>query len=368
MIRIPYSLILAVCTMAATLLIMPWLMAWARRIGALDHPGPRRVHQEPVPTMGGLVFALAVLGGAWLARVFPGPAILLEVRPLVGITLASIPILALGITDDLRGTPPWAKLGVQACAGLVLYHFGLGVPTLTNPLGDAVQLGWLNAPLTVVWVLIVINAVNLIDGLDGLASGVVLIACVTLWWAARSHGDFYVMFFSSLMIGTLAGFLRFNFPPARVFMGDTGSQFLGLMLAAVSLLENRKGTATVTLLFPLVALALPIFDSALAFFRRATAGRHVFQADSEHIHHRLLRLGLTHRQVTLLLWALSGLLGLVAVLLAGQPRGRALLFAAGLGLLLFVAFERIEIEGRKRLAGRRAPPTATPRPQDQTRK
>jgi UDP-GlcNAc:undecaprenyl-phosphate GlcNAc-1-phosphate transferase len=190
--------------------------------------------------------------------------------------------------------------------------------------------------------------VNLIDGLDGLASGVVLLACATLWWVARSHADFYVMFFTALMIGTTAGFLRYNFPPARVFMGDTGSQFLGLMLAAVSLLENRKGTATVTLLFPLVALALPIADSVLAFFRRAFAGRHVFHADSGHIHHRLLRLGLTHAQTTLLLWGLSAVLGVVAILLAGQPRERALLLAGSLAVVLFVVFEVIEAVGRRR--------------------
>jgi len=347
-IRIPYSLILAAGAMAATLALVPLIMRWARGIGALDRPGPRRVHAEPVPTLGGLAFAASVLGGAWLAMALPGPARQLDLLPLVGITLAALPILALGIIDDLRGAPPYAKLGIQICAALVLYHFGLGVPILTNPFGSNVELGWLNAPLTVIWVVVVVNAVNLIDGLDGLASGVVLLACATLWWVARSHADFYVMFFTALMIGTTAGFLRYNFPPARVFMGDTGSQFLGLMLAAVSLLENRKGTATVTLLFPLVALALPIADSVLAFFRRAFAGRHVFHADSGHIHHRLLRLGLTHAQTTLLLWGLSAVLGVVAILLAGQPRERALLLAGSLAVVLFVVFEVIEAVGRRR--------------------
>jgi UDP-GlcNAc:undecaprenyl-phosphate GlcNAc-1-phosphate transferase len=141
------------------------------------------------------------------------------------------------------------------------------------------------------------------------------------------------MFFASVMIGAMIGFLRYNFPPARVFMGDTGSQFLGLMLAAVTLLENRKGTATVTLLFPLVALALPIADSVRAFIRRAMSGKHVFVGDSGHIHHRLLRLGLTHAQATLLLWGLSAVLGLVAVLLADQPREKALWIAGGLGVV-----------------------------------
>ncbi|MEK7331274.1 MAG: MraY family glycosyltransferase, partial [Candidatus Eisenbacteria bacterium] len=263
----PYSLSLTLAALVVTLLATPVVMACARRMGALDHPGPRRIHAEPVPTLGGIALAVAVLGVAWAARVLPGPARELELRPLLGLSLAAIPILALGAVDDLRGTPPWVKLVIQACAALVLVLFGYGVPLLTNPFGGSFSSGILNIPHTVAWVLIVINAINLIDGLDGLASGAVLIASLALWWVARTHGDFYVMFVCSLMAGATLGFLRFNFPPARIFMGDTGSHFLGLVLAATSLLENRKGTAAVTLLFPLVAMGLPIADSLLAFVR-----------------------------------------------------------------------------------------------------
>ena len=216
---------------------------------------------------------------------------MLELRPLLGLTLAAIPLLALGLVDDLRGAGPWTKLAVQACSAMVLVHFGYGVPLLTNPFGAPLDLGVLSGPLAVVWVLLVVNAINLIDGLDGLASGVVLIAAATLWWVGRTHSDLYVMFIASLLIGSTLGFLRWNFPPARVFMGDTGSHFLGLTLAAVALLENRKETAAVTLLFPLVALGVPVADSLLAFARRLGSGRHVFHADREHIHHRLLGLG-----------------------------------------------------------------------------
>src|SRR5439155_27359666 len=152
-------------------------------------------------------------------------------RPLLGLTLAAVPMLALGAVDDLRGTHPWVKLAIQACAALILVLFGYGVPVLTNPFGGSFSSGVFNAPLTVVWVLLVINAINLIDGLDGLAAGAVTIASMALWWVGRTHGDFYVMFFCSLLIGASLGFLRYNFPPARIFMGDTGSHFLGLVLA-----------------------------------------------------------------------------------------------------------------------------------------
>src|SRR5262245_5067316 len=250
--RIPYSLLLFVAAMAVALLAVPPLLALDRRLGIVDRPGPRRIHREPIPTMGGLAVAVAVLGCAWLARLLPGPAHLLDVRPLLGLTLASIPVLALGVWDDVRGLKAGPKLLVETLAGVILFAFGYGVPLLTNPLtGASLESGWLSLPLTLLWVLVVVNAINLIDGLDGLASGVVLIACLTMWVAARTHADFYVMFLSALIAGACFGFLRTNFPPARLFLGDTGSLFLGLVMAALSLLESRKSTATVTLLLPL---------------------------------------------------------------------------------------------------------------------
>ena len=284
---------------------------------------------------------------AWGARLLPGPARELELRPLVGLSLAAIPLLALGAIDDLRGLRPWVKLAIQAGAALVLTRFGYGVPLITNPFGGSLTSGIFNVPLTVAWVLIVINAINLIDGLDGLAAGAVLIASMALWWVARTHGDFYVMFVSSLLAGANLGFLRYNFPPARVFMGDTGSHFLGLTLAAASLLENRKGTAAVTLLFPLVAMGLPIADSLLAFGRRLARGTPVFRADSEHIHHRLLRLGLSPRNTLLVLWYLCIYLGVMAVVLAAMPREYAWMIFGLLAVGLVFAFEVLEFIDRK---------------------
>jgi len=345
--RIPYSFWLALSAFALTFVVTPAVMAMSRRMGALDHPGPRRVHREPIPTLGGLAMVIAVLGVAWVARLIPGPAQVLELRPLIGLSFATIPILFLGVIDDVRGAPPFAKLAIQASAGMVLFHFGFDVPAITNPFGPTLASGALNAPLTVLWVILVMNSINLIDGLDGLASGVVCISSAALWWVGRSHGNFYVMFMSSMLIGSTLGFLRYNFPPARVFMGDTGSQFLGLALAAVSLLENRKGTATVTLLFPLVAMAVPIADGLLAFARRALQRRPVFRADSEHIHHRLLRLGLSQRDAVLVLWFVAAYSGVMAVVLAALPPAYAILLGAVNAIGLFFAFEVLEFIDRK---------------------
>lgn len=353
--RVPYSLLLALGATAIVWALIPLVTRLAWRVGAVAEPGPRHVHVEPVPRLGGLAMAAAVLGVSWLAVAFPGPARLLDRHYLVGLTCAAIPVLALGLTDDTRGLTPVVKLALQACAAMVLALFGYGVPLLTNPFGGELHSGVFNLPLTVGWTLLVMNAINLIDGLDGLAAGVVLIASMTLWWVGRMHSDVYVMFLVAPLAGATFGFLFHNFPRARSFMGDTGSQFLGLTLAAASLLENRKGTATVTLLFPLVALGLPIADGVLAFARRMMHKRPVFRADSSHIHHRLVHLGLTPTRATLTLWGLSAVLGGVAIVLARMPRVFGWLLLVLMGVALLLAFELLEtIE-------RRGPPGGTSR-------
>jgi len=346
-VRIPYSLLLATGAAAIAFLATPVAMALARRAGAIAQPGLRHIHREPVPRFGGLAIAIAVLGVLWIAFALPGPARQLDPHYLFGYTLAAVPILLLGLVDDVRGVPPLAKLGIQVCAGLVLTLYGFGVPMLTNPFGGEIVTGLLGPLLTVAWVVLVTNAINLIDGLDGLASGIVLIAAMTLWMAGRQHQDFYVMFLAAPLAGATLGFLRWNFPNARVFMGDTGSQFLGLSLAAASLLENRKGTATVTLLLPLVALGLPIADGVLAFARRLLHRKPVFRADSAHIHHRLLHIGLTPFAAVMVMWGLSLALGVIAVLLARQPRTFGWGVLAGLALVLVVAFELLESVDRR---------------------
>jgi len=344
--RIPYSLILTSSAFVLTVALTPVVIAFARRIGALDRPGPRRIHQQAVPTMGGLAMVIAVLGVAWAARLLPGPSQVLEMRPLIGLSWASLLVVGFGGWDDLRRVPPWVKLVGQAGAAIVLFLYGFGVPFITNPFGTPIASGAFNLPLTILWIVVVINAINVIDGLDGLAAGVVLIAAVTLWWVGREHANFYVMFTSSCLIGATLGFLPYNFPPARVFMGDTGSQFLGLLLGAVALLENRKGAATVTLLFPLVAMALPVADGAVAFLRRLVHHQPVFRGDAQHIHHRLLHLGLSQRQAVLFLWYVCIYFGVMAIVLARLPSGYALILAAVLAAGLYLIFEALEFLDR----------------------
>ena len=340
--RIPYSLILFAAAAVLTLVLAPLVRALALRVGALDHPGPRRVHDAPVPKLGGLAMAVAVLGVAWAAALLPGPVAKIDPRPLIGYSLASVLILALGVIDDVRGASPMVKLLFQAAAAVILTRFGLGIPVISLPFGGHIASGFLDVPLTIGWVVLVANAINLIDGLDGLAAGAVCIAAMTLWWVGREHADIYVMFLTAVLAGATLAFLRDNFPPARIFMGYTGSQFLGFSLAAISLIDNRKGTATITLLFPLVAMGVPILDGALALARRARGGRSIFAADAGHLHHRLLRIGLSQRSAVLVLWYVCGYLGVMAVVLAALPRSYSWFVLALLVMGIFLAMEVLE--------------------------
>jgi UDP-GlcNAc:undecaprenyl-phosphate/decaprenyl-phosphate GlcNAc-1-phosphate transferase len=345
--RIPISALLAGAACVITLALTPVVMAAARRFGAIDRPGPRRIHKTPVPTAGGLAMGVAVLGVAWGARLVSESArTTVDRRALIGITIAAGIVLLLGLVDDIRGVNPWGKIAGEALAGWVLYLYGLGIPLISNPWGDAIETGAFNLPLTIVWVLVVVNAINLIDGMDGLAAGTAFIAAVTMWFVGRSNGDLDVMLLAAVICGAALGFLRYNFPPAKVFMGDTGSGFLGLLLASVALVESSKGTAAITLLFPLVALAFPISDSVIAIVRRLVGGQSPFRADSEHIHHRLLRIGLSHRHVLYVLWFLSAYCGALAVVVSTLPPGYAALLAVFLAGGVFLAFRGLSFIDR----------------------
>ena len=346
--RIPYSLILFVVSALLTLALTPAVRALALGLGALDHPGPRRVHQSPVPKLGGLAMAISVLAVVWAAYLLPGPVGgVIDPRPLIGFSIAGLVILALGIYDDLRGAPPALKLIVQALAAVILTQFGLGIAQITLPFTGEIGTGVMSVPLTIGWILLVTNAINLIDGLDGLAAGTVLIASMTLWCVGRMHTDIYVLFLTAVLAGSALGFLRYNFPPARVFMGDTGSQFLGFALATISLVDNRKGAATITLLFPLVTMGVPILDGLLAFGRRALSGHSVFVADAGHIHHRLLRIGLSQRSAVLVLWYVGVYLGVMAVMISALPRAYGWLVVALLAMGIYLAIQALEFVDRR---------------------
>ncbi|HEV8676647.1 MAG TPA: MraY family glycosyltransferase [Methylomirabilota bacterium] len=318
----------------ASFALTPVVIAEAKRAGALDYPGAQKVHAEPVPTLGGLGLAAAVLGTLWILELM---GIGIARAQAVGLTLAAVPVVAVGVWDDLRAVSIPVKLGVHFLAGGILYAAGLRVVELTNPFGATIQLGPLGLAITVLWVATVINALNLVDGLDGLAPGIGGIAALSLCAVGFLKDERDVAVLALILAGAVAGFYPYNFPRARVFLGDVGSTFIGLVLATIALLENRKATAAMTLLLPLVALGLPVLDTLFAVVRRTARGKNPLRRDLGHLHHRLLRLGLTPRGAVGWLLGASAVFGLVAVWLSQIPKQAALSVTVGLGLAIFVA-------------------------------
>ncbi len=333
---------LALLAFALALGLTPLILKTALRTRFLDHPGERKVHTEPIPTGGGFAVAIAFLAVLWASSLLPGAP---PTDALVGLTAVGVIALALGWLDDRYHVPAALKLLVQAGCGFLLHALGFGIDKLSNPLGgDPIELAGMGVVVDVIWVLAITNAINLIDGLDGLAAGVVAIATTALIAVAASHADGSVVWVGAILVGATLGFLRSNFPPARIFLGDTGSQFLGMMMAALGLIENNKGPAAVTLLLPIVAMGLPLIDSTLAFLRRR--GR-IFRADQQHLHHRLLHLGLTQRQAVSLMYFACAYLGIAAYALSLLPRNAVLLVLILLAMGMGFALETLRFIDRR---------------------
>jgi len=318
-----------------TFLGTPLIKRLALRIKAVDKPDPRKIHNRTMPRLGGLAICL----GLWAAMLLTQDLS----REIIGILLGGLVIVALGIVDDIKGVSPRFKLAGQVLAAVVAMAFGVRVEFLTNPIEGVISLevlgfGFLSYLLTVFWIIGVTNAINLIDGLDGLAAGVSAIAAVTLGIVAYLEGQVAAAVMSFILAASSAGFLRYNFHPAQLFMGDTGSLFLGFNLASIAIIGLTKGATVVSVLLPIVILGIPIADTFFAIIRRYSNGKPIFGADKDHIHHRLLALGLSHRNTVLVIYGVSVILGLSAIVtsLVTTPQGFVIMLVTILGSL-FVA-------------------------------
>jgi UDP-GlcNAc:undecaprenyl-phosphate GlcNAc-1-phosphate transferase len=285
----------------------------------MDRPdGGRKLHAIPVPRVGGIAvyssFALAlgvVLLGA--PQAIGGGAVTLAA--CVHLIVAGAAVMLVGLADDVRGVRPVTKLVVQTGAALYLYVNGYQIHSLSNPFdGSTVPLGVFGLPVTLLWFVGMSNAFNLIDGLDGLAAGVGLFSTTTLFIAALINDRLEAALLAAALGGALLGFLRYNFNPASIFLGDSGSLFVGFALAAFAVRSSMKSSAAVAVAAPLLALALPILDVSISVVRRAISGKHLFEADGDHIHHRLVRMGLNPRRVVILLYAVAGAFGALSLL------------------------------------------------------
>lgn len=330
-----------VIALLGALLATPLVIRWARRWGLVDEPGTRKVHRQPVPRVGGIAIAVpmlvAVLPALWLDNGV-GTA-LREVLPqVVAFFAGSVAIFAMGLWDDVRGLRARTKFAVQFLAATAVFAAGVRIETLSLFELGVINLGWLAYPLTLLWIVGVTNAVNLIDGLDGLAAGLSAITCALLVFFAIFQGDAVMAVMMLGLLGALTGFLWFNFNPARVFMGDCGSQFLGFALATAGAMTANKAQTAVALSLPVLALGVPIFDTLLSMLRRFLGRRSLFAADRGHIHHRLLERGLGHRQTVLALYSLSLGAAVVGAVMVMVRDARTLWVFGGACLLLLGAF------------------------------
>ena len=294
---------------ATSALLTPIVRAIALRLGAVSNPGGRNVNERTVPRLGGVAIALGFL--LPLLLIFPAEsqvalALRLEWRKVAGLLVGATMLAAVGVLDDTRRVKASHKLGVQVVAALIAYWAGYHIDAVKLPIFGAMSMGVFAVPITVLWIVAVVNALNLIDGLDGLAAGVAFFAGITNLVVAYMGRDIFVCVVMATMLGSVLGFLFFNFNPARIFMGDSGSYFLGFILGTTSAsASSQKASTAVSILVPVLALGLPIFDTLFAMVRRYLERRPMFSPDRGHVHHRLLDMGLTHRRAVLILYCVS---------------------------------------------------------------
>ena len=322
-----------IVSFAFTFATTPLVRRFAFKIGAIDIPKDnRRMHKKPTPRIGGL----AIIFGFTVATLcFAQPS-----RQLYG-TLAGAAIIAvMGVIDDCKNLPAKLKFVIQIIAALVVVFAGdIKIDVFTNPnfLSDNpywVLPEWLSVTLTVIWIVFITNAVNFIDGLDGLAAGVSAIMSISLVFISIRVGEYSIAILGIALMGSCFGFLPFNFNPAKIFMGDTGSTFLGFMLATLSIQGVFKSYAVISFAVPLLILGLPLFDALFAMIRRILRGQSPMTADRGHLHHRLVDMGFSQKQTVFILYAISGVLGITAVLLAESGVLRALLLVICVLILL----------------------------------
>lgn len=299
----------------------PLVRRVAIKIGAIDVPlDNRRMHTKPTPLMGGL----AIFFGIIIALIFGICVSYFEYDELVfdnriiGYIIGATIILLMGIVDDLKSIKARYKLIIQIIAAGIVVYFGVSIGSIANPFmnGEYFNLGWLEIPLTILWIVGITNAINFIDGLDGLATGITCISSLSLLFVFILTGQsIAAIFLAIILAGATLGFLPYNFNPAKIFMGDTGSNFLGFTLAILSILGLAKTYTFIAVLAPIVILALPIFDTGFAVIRRLINKRPLMEADKGHIHHKLIGKGLTTKQVVFILYIVCILLGMLAIVL-----------------------------------------------------
>ncbi|MDQ0269107.1 MraY family glycosyltransferase [Cytobacillus purgationiresistens] len=334
-----------------SVLLTPLVKKLAFKVGATDKPNNRKVHEKVMPRLGGLAIYLSFLIGILIFQPSQDHHWPIMVGGLI--------IIVLGMLDDIFDLPAKLKFVVQIAAALVVVLWGgVQVDFINSPFGEGeINFGYFTIPITILWIVGVTNAINLIDGLDGLAAGVSSIALFTIAGMAVFMGNTYVIAVASLLLVATLGFLIFNFHPAKIFMGDTGALFLGYMIAVLALL-GFKNVTMISFIIPVLILGVPLSDTFFAIFRRILNKQPISAPDKSHLHHCLLNAGFTHRQTVLLIYAIAASFGLVAIIFSQAKIWGALLLIGVVLLLLELFAEIIGLLGKdyqpllKRLKGK----------------
>ncbi|WP_434564763.1 MraY family glycosyltransferase [Thermoanaerobacterium thermosaccharolyticum] len=318
-----------VVAFVVALMATPAAKKLAYKIGAIDIPkDKRRVHKKPVPLIGGLAIYLGTILSILL--------FLPKSETNLGIIAGSTIIVVLGIFDDKYELKAKVKLLGQLLASFVVVLSGVRIDWLTNPFGDGmINIGVFAIPLSIFWIVGITNAMNLIDGLDGLAAGIASISSGSLFVVSLLNGRYATALITAAVTGAALGFLPYNFNPAKIFMGDTGAMFLGFILSAVSIQGAVKSAAAIAIAVPILALGVPVFDTTFAIIRRIANKKPIMEADKGHLHHRLLALGLTQKQAVFVMYGVSLFLGLSAILISftNGAKGYIILIIAILAVL-----------------------------------
>ena len=327
---------------AVAVVLTPIIRRAALALGIVDKPGGRKVHRKNMPTLGGLAIAAAFFAGITVAfKAVPGAMSEFSLQ-FSGLCVGSAIILLLGVIDDIRPLKAKLKLVIQIVAASVLIGCGFTVTEVTIPFFGKLYLGISGAVFSMLWIVGIVNAINLLDGLDGLAAGVSAIASFFIFLFAVDQHNYVVAFMAFALTGACAGFLPFNFYPARIFMGNPGSMFIGFILAAISIVSFQKSSTVITLFIPVIALGVPIIDTLLAIVRRLAKKKHIFQADKEHIHHKLLFREESQRRVVLSLYFLSACFGMIALSFRGI---KGLYAIVALGVVVLVTYKWMKDSG-----------------------
>lgn len=315
-----------------TFIQMPFTIKIAKKKGFLDVPkDERRVHKKPIPVGGGIAMVISVS----ILMVYFLPIN----KNLIMALIASLIIAISGLYDDKEGLSPKLKFLFQILAAVILIIGGMKIEFFTNPFDshDALLiLNILSIPVTIFWVCGITNTINLIDGLDGLASGVSMICAISMFFITYKMGRYDVSLVCALVAGACLGFLPFNLNPAKIFMGDTGALYLGFMLSYISISGFLKQAAILMIFVPVLILGVPVFDTAFAMVRRKLSGKSMVEADKGHLHHRLLKMGLNQRQTVVILYSISAIFGVLANLISRFHSSIALVISIGV-LLIIIA-------------------------------